>query len=283
MGRIRTIKPEFTQDEELSSLSPETHLLAAGLLCHSDDDGYFNANPRLVKAAVFPLRESSLSIHDMLTQLANVGFIRLGTAADGKHYGHVVKFTEHQRVNRPTPSKIKNLAIQWIESVSTHGGLSEDSLPERKGKEGKGINPSSEQNGCSDQERTSSKTKKREPTAEAVRLAALLKEEISRNKPDFKFDDGQERSWAITADRMLRLDSRKPEQVAELIRWVQRDEFWMSNVLSMDTLRGKFDQLQLKREHANGNGKAAPVKAPTGNALDYHNRLMKEAEKPGVI
>jgi hypothetical protein len=57
----------------------------------------------------------------------------------------------------------------------------------------------------------------------------------------------------------------------------------MSNVLSMDTLRGKFDQLQLKREHANGNGKAAPVKAPTGNALDYHNRLMKEAEKPGVI
>jgi hypothetical protein len=283
MGRIRTIKPEFTQDEELSSLSAEVHLLAAGLLCHSDDDGYFNANPKLVKAAVFPLRESSLSIHDMLTQLVNIGFIRLGTATDAKHYGHVVKFTEHQRVNRPTPSKIKHLPIQWVDSVSTHGRLSEDSLPERKGKEGKGINPSSEQNGCSDQERTSSKTKKREPTAEAVRLATLLKEEISRNKPDFKFDDGQERSWAITADRMLRLDSRKPEQVAELIRWVQRDEFWMSNVLSMDTLRGKFDQLQLKRKHANGNGKAAPVKAPTGNALDYHNRLMKEAEKPGVI
>jgi hypothetical protein len=283
MGRIRTIKPEFTQDEELSSLPAETHLLAAGLLCHSDDDGYFNANPRLVKAAVFPLREPSLSIHDMLTQLVNIGFIRLGTAADAKHYGHVVKFTEHQRVNRPTPSKIKTLQIQWIDSVSTHGGLSESSLPERKGKEGKGINPSSEQNGCSDQERTSSKTKKREPTAEAVRLAALLKEEISRNKPDFKFDDGQESSWAITADRMLRLDSRKPEEVAELIRWVQRDEFWMSNVLSMDTLRGKFDQLQLKRKHANGNWKTASVKAPTGNALDYHNRLMKEAEKPGVI
>jgi hypothetical protein len=138
MGRIRTIKPEFTQDEELSSLPAETHLLAAGLLCYSDDDGYFNANHGLVKAAIFPLRESSLSIHDMLTQLANIGFIRLGTAADGKHYGQVVKFTEHQRVNRPTPSKIKNLPIQWESSVSTHGGLSEDSLLERKGKEGKG-------------------------------------------------------------------------------------------------------------------------------------------------
>lgn len=159
MGRIRSIKPEFTQDEELSSLPAETHLLAAGLLCYSDDDGYFNANHGLVKAAIFPLRESSLSIHDILTQLANIGFIRLGTAADGKHYGHVVKFTEHQRVNRPTPSKIKGLPIQWENSVSTHGGLSEDSLPERKGKEGKGIYPPSEQKTCSDSMSSSRKKK----------------------------------------------------------------------------------------------------------------------------
>lgn len=140
MGRIRTIKPEFTQDEELSSLPAETHLFAAGLLCYSDDDGYFNAHHALVKAAIFPLRESSVSPRDMLNQLAKIGFIRLGTTADGKHYGQVVKFTEHQRVNRPTPSKIKALAIQWGESVRTHGTLTEDSLPERKGKEGKGTN-----------------------------------------------------------------------------------------------------------------------------------------------
>jgi hypothetical protein len=39
MGRIRTIKPEFTQDEELSTLHCETHLFAAGLLCYADDFG----------------------------------------------------------------------------------------------------------------------------------------------------------------------------------------------------------------------------------------------------
>src|SRR5439155_25851448 len=138
MGRIRTIKPEFTQDEELSSLPAETHLLAAGLLCYSDDDGFFNANHGLVKASVFPLRETSVSIHEMLTQLSGIGFIRLGIAADGKHYGHVKKFTEHQRVNRPTPSKIKGLDIRWNESVSTQGGLNEDSLGERNGMEWKG-------------------------------------------------------------------------------------------------------------------------------------------------
>lgn len=135
MGRIRTIKPEFTTDEELSALPAETHLFAAGLLCYSDDEGYFNANPGLVKAAIFPLRESSVSVPDMLQQLEKIGYIQLGKTSDGKHWGHVVKFLIHQRINRPTPSKIRNLEIVWNGSLKTHGKLSDNSLPERKGRE----------------------------------------------------------------------------------------------------------------------------------------------------
>jgi hypothetical protein len=138
MGRIRTIKPEFFRDEELSALPADTHLFAAGLLCESDDEGYFNANPRLLKGSIFPLRESSVSIHDMLIQLAGIGYIALGKGADGKSYGRVVKFLVHQRVNRPSPSKYSELPISWGDSLNTHGVLSEDSLPEGKGKEGKG-------------------------------------------------------------------------------------------------------------------------------------------------
>jgi hypothetical protein len=139
MARIRTIKPEFYTNEELSKLPEVTHYgMASGLLTYADDEGYFNANPGLIKAAVFPLREPSVSIHDMLTQLSSVGYLRFGSAADGKRYGHVVKFDEHQRVNRPTPSKIKDLTIQWDESVTPHGVLSESSPLERKGKERKG-------------------------------------------------------------------------------------------------------------------------------------------------
>jgi hypothetical protein len=80
----------------------------------------------------------------------------------------------------------------------------------------------------------------------AERLAALLKGEIMRNKPDFKITQAQLRNWAVTADRMMRLDSRKEESIAQLIEWAQRDEFWMSNILSMDKLREKFDQLAMK-------------------------------------
>jgi hypothetical protein len=113
MGRIRTVKPEFFYDEELSSLSAETHLLAAGLLTYADDFGYFNANPGLVRAGTLTLRELSGEIPEMLASLSRIGYLRLGSAPDGKRYGHIVKFTTHQRVSHPTPSKIEPLPITW--------------------------------------------------------------------------------------------------------------------------------------------------------------------------
>lgn len=85
------------------------------------------------------------------------------------------------------------------------------------------------------------------PSQEACRLAAKLKAEICRNKPDFRVTPQQERKWAVTAQRMIAIDKRIPQEIADLIEWVQRDEFWMSNVLSMGKLREKFDQLELKR------------------------------------
>lgn len=142
MARIRTIKPEFWKHEDLSALPEMTHMLAAALLGYADDEGYFNANPALVKSECLPLRESSLRTQDSLNQLVEIGYIKVGKGDDGKRYGRIVKFDEHQRVNRPTPSKIKKIGIAWEHSSTNHEQLSEDSLPERKGtgkgKEGNG-------------------------------------------------------------------------------------------------------------------------------------------------
>lgn len=138
MARIRTIKPEFWTHEDLSALPEATHMLAAALLNHADDEGYFNANPGLVRAACCPLREPSVSVQDSLSSLSSVGYLMLGTGADGKRYGRIVKFDDHQRVNRPTPSKIKALPIVWDNSSTTHCALSEDSPPERNREQGTG-------------------------------------------------------------------------------------------------------------------------------------------------
>jgi len=113
-------------------------------------------------------------------------------------------------------------------------------------------NSSSEVEGTSESEDGSNsrlaadRKRKVQPSVEAERLAALLQGEILRNKPDFRITPAQLRNWAVTADRMMRLDSRTEESIAQLIQWVQMDSFWMSNILSMDKLREKFDQLAMK-------------------------------------
>lgn len=91
-----------------------------------------------------------------------------------------------------------------------------------------------------------SRPKETAPSHDANRLANLLKSEILRNKPDYRITMPQERNWAKTAQLMLTRDRRTPEQIENVIRWVQKDEFEMANVLSMDKLRARFDQLEMK-------------------------------------
>ena len=124
--------------------------------------------------------------------------------------------------------------------------------------------------GCSDVEASPPKKPESEPSREATMLALLLRTEILRNKADYKITQAHERSWAVTADRMLRLDGRKPEEAADLIKWAQRDEFWMANVLSMGAFREKFDQLALKKSQqarSGKNGKGHHSGAP--QPMDY--------------
>ncbi|MFY9560150.1 MAG: hypothetical protein WAQ52_07945 [Terriglobales bacterium] len=120
---------------------------------------------------------------------------------------------------------------------------------------------SSELEGSSDQVRAKDKIKTQHlPSREASQLAALLKTEMLLNSPTHKITQAQERKWGRTADLMLRLDHRTPEQIAEVIRWAQHDTFWMTNILSMEKLRKQFGQLSLKMR-ANG-GSSALVKLP---------------------
>lgn len=139
MARIRTIKPEFWRNEALSELPEGTHMLAAALLNYADDEGYFNANPKLIQGELFPLRDLSVTIHGALTELSRAGYLRLGTGDDGRRYGHIIKFLEHQVINRPKASKVKGLSIVWEASVIDHGSISDPSRPEWNREQGKEL------------------------------------------------------------------------------------------------------------------------------------------------
>jgi hypothetical protein len=153
MPRIRTIKPEFWSDEKLATVSEATLLVAIGLLNLADDEGYFNANPKLIDAFIFPLRESSMSTHGAISELSNIGYIEVFKCLKNeKDIGLVKNFLTHQVISRPTASKLAPIVDLTSSSLNTHGVCSDDSPTERKGKEqgkeveeerkGTGITPS---------------------------------------------------------------------------------------------------------------------------------------------
>lgn len=146
MPRIRTIKPEFWTNEKLSVVSESAHMLAAALLNHSDDEGYFNAHAGLLKAAIYPLRKPGRSVERMLEELDSVGYIELLEGDDGRTYGRIVAFLTHQKISHPTESriapKIKGLQTSLETSGKIPSPLDSSALKGKernKGKEGNGT------------------------------------------------------------------------------------------------------------------------------------------------
>jgi len=138
--RIRTIKPEFWSHEEMCQLSEFTRLMAIALLNYADDDGYFMANPRLVRCALFPFEDDSKKILGSIQDLSRAGYLEIGKDSEGRDVGRIVNFLLHQRIDKPKPSKIKgNFTIQ-DESKTNPRLIQDASKEEGKGKEqGKGM------------------------------------------------------------------------------------------------------------------------------------------------
>jgi hypothetical protein len=192
-------------------------------------------------------------------------------------------FSEQQRERANSKWRGKDAQVM-PDTYRTDAGSMPEDMPKvcsSSSSSSSNQNPSSEQKG-SDVEAQLPKKPKTEPSREATRLASLLKAEILRNKADYKITQAQERSWAVTADRMLRRDGRKPEEAADLIQWAQRDEFWMANVLSMDTLREKFDQLALKAKGKTNGKVAAPVPLPA-NYVPASEEIRREQQRQAAV
>jgi hypothetical protein len=131
--RIRTIKPEFWQNETIALLPEFTRLMAIALLNYADDHGYFMANHKLIHGNLFPFEDDSKKIPRAIDELSRVDYLQLGIDSKGRQVARVINFTKHQRVDKPKPSIIKeDFTIQ--DQSKTHprsilGGM------EGKGKE----------------------------------------------------------------------------------------------------------------------------------------------------
>jgi hypothetical protein len=153
MARIRTIKPDFFSSLTIAALPLEARLTFIGLWTHVDDEGRCVDDARLVKAALWPLDDrTAANVETDLQALSEASLITRYTV-DGRAYLQVRGWDEHQRINRPTPSRLPTseeadndqLDTPDEDSVTAHVPLTEDSRGEGKGREqgtGKGTGKS---------------------------------------------------------------------------------------------------------------------------------------------
>jgi hypothetical protein len=141
VARIRTIKPDFWGDSRCAKeLTRDRRLFYIGLWNEADDEGRFLAHPRRLLGAIFPYEKDLTEewVSDSLRALAETKRLIL-YVADGEPYGQLVKFLDHQKINRPTPSKIPSpdneLSIVTDYSVNGHGEITEASPLEGKGRD----------------------------------------------------------------------------------------------------------------------------------------------------
>jgi hypothetical protein len=168
--RIRSIKPEFFRDEVTGLMDPAQALFYLGLCGVCDDAGRFEWNVLLIRADLDPYDAKWGGVDGIKRQLAGLVTLHriVPYTVNGRRYGWMPSFGGHQKPNRPSPSKVpapppevvaehekaralmadaagalnEEVEREIEDSLSAHGGLTEDSLLERRGvggeKEGRG-------------------------------------------------------------------------------------------------------------------------------------------------
>lgn len=102
MPRRRIIDPEFWSDEEIGHWSHSARLFYIGLWNFADDEGRFKANSMLLKSQIFPYDEK-VNLDKLKEEIEN----KIQWYEEkGLKYGHIKNFLKHQRIDRPSGSKL---------------------------------------------------------------------------------------------------------------------------------------------------------------------------------
>lgn len=133
--RIRTIKPDFFLDEELSELEPLARIAFQGLWCAADRRGRLEDRPKRLKVEILPY--DNCDFDALLSALHNAGFI-IRYEAEGKRIIQVVNFEKHQRITGKEAEAESHFPEYSGETLVKQQGNTRETT-ETTGREGKGI------------------------------------------------------------------------------------------------------------------------------------------------
>ncbi len=141
MARIRTIKPEFWDDEKLATIPRDARLLFIGMWNFSDDYSVVKGHPSWLRNKIFPYDDIKQAVfNEWLECLVRIRAI-IPFDHNGEKFFYIRTFKDHQNINRPSamrnpeaPHDISesNRTLFSDDSVSNHGALT--AVREGKGK-----------------------------------------------------------------------------------------------------------------------------------------------------
>lgn len=113
MARIRTIKPEFPQSESMGRVSREARLLFIQLWTVADDFGRLRGNSRMLASLLYPYDDDAPKLIDAwIDELVGEECVAV-YEMDGNTYMQILKWEQHQRVDKPTQSRLPEYSREF--------------------------------------------------------------------------------------------------------------------------------------------------------------------------
>lgn len=108
MSRIRSDKPEAYQSESLAEISVPAERTFKGMATLADDHGRLPDKPAQINGELWSMRgeHSKDDLEAELVEMADVNLICRYTGCDGKKYLHFVTWYAHQKIDRPSKSRL---------------------------------------------------------------------------------------------------------------------------------------------------------------------------------
>lgn len=109
MARIRTVKPEFWEDEVVGLLPRDARLLFIATFNLADDEGLLRWTPAYIKASAFMYDDDVTlpEVSKLMQGLSDAGLAFPYIAGVARQQmACVVNFRKHQKINRPQKSKL---------------------------------------------------------------------------------------------------------------------------------------------------------------------------------
>lgn len=294
----RVIRGEINASRSLARVSMLADLTFRALIVAVDDYGRFDADPLMLKAALFPRRADvdAATVRAWVDELVAAGCVGI-YEHQGDEFLHLVGWEQHRGTGRRAakskypepPSEIS----PEIPGNPRSEKQADDPVPE--------IRVSYRESGSGKREAGSEGDAPAEPGATALETEAsapvdrglvLLEKPVAKAPPEVppdaaKFADdfvaalvrvhdgfrpptpAAFESWRQDARRMLAIDKRPIDEARALAAWLfaGTDEgavFWRSVVLSVPKFREKYEQMKAKARIARNGGKGA---AHHGSAL----------------